>query len=49
MPKTPLIVRIAKRGSLALALENPPMPKLDSARCKDENIDLLFSETSGSV
>ena len=49
MPKTPLIVRIAKRGSLGLALETPPMPKFDSARCKDENIDLFFSETTRAV
>jgi hypothetical protein len=49
MPKTPLIVQIAKRGSLALALECPPMPKFDSARCKDENLTLFFSETTQSI
>jgi hypothetical protein len=49
MPKTPLVVRIAKKGSLGLALETPPMPKFDSARCKDENLELFFSETTLSV
>ena len=49
MTKCPLVVKIAKRGSLQLALECPPIPDPDLAGCKGADLELFFSQSPRQV
>lgn len=43
--RSPLIVQIARNGSLLLALESPQIPDMELAGCKGLDSELFFSES----
>ena len=49
MARTPLIVRIAKRGSLSLALKTPSAPNFQMASCKGKDPEMFFSDSPSDV
>lgn len=49
MTKVPLIIRLAKKGSLPLVLDVPAIPDFNLASCKEEDLETFFIEESEAI